>query len=777
MPQCGGRREKFLRVLMLGVAACALGAPQAHAQQTPPAAKDSDQIETINVTADRQGAKDIQQLPIAITAINPTTLENLGMSGLSDFTRMVPSLDMEEQAPGVNSINIRGLVTRGIVPSEIEDRSLVALYIDDMPISLKSANPDLKVLDLDDIEVLRGPQGTLYGAGAMAGTIRLITKKPDTEDYSGSVETLGSSTTGDGGLNDSFRAVLNVPIIKDELALRVSGYRGDDSGYIKDIGTDKNGVNADTTDQARIALRWTPNQQFTLDASYTYDHENGGLNDGYSKLPSYTTLTSQDERSEDNLRLYNITLGYDLGRARITSSTSFMHRDTYYLADDDYDIACYPLDDCSKPLTQLNTANYTIKNHLDDVTEEVRLVSQDPGPLKWTTGVFYEQSSRNFWEDIPVQNFDSDYAPLVGIPNYNSAINDKAFTANDIFSGTQNTSDTQTAIFAEGTYTFFDRLDVTAGLRYFDESQKYNLYFGGFYGSVPTYATAAQPFANASTTSSTESAKGVNPKFALAYHVTDQVLVFTEAAKGFRYGGNNQPVPVSLCASDLAAIGLENAPATFGPDKLWSYTLGEKSTMLNGRVTLNATAFLIDWSNVQVANRLACSYYYTENIGKVQSKGGELEIKGKVLPGLTLGVNASYTDSETQEAIQSLGAVDGARVPYSPKYIASALVSYNIPLGDNAVAITGNYSYKGTAATSFDPTNLGTYRQIPSSNDFNLSVAYQMDNLEFSLFGDNITNGVKIVDIIPKHSYNNAPGDTVFYARPATYGLRVKYAF
>jgi len=777
------RRFALMRGLMLGVASFTLPVCGAFAQQAPaptsqPAqtAASSDKIEEITVTADRQGAKDVQKLPIAVTVINPTTLEDLGLSGLSDYTRMVPGLSMEEQAPGINSITIRGLSVRGIVPSEVEDRSLVAVYIDDMPISLKSANPDLKVLDLEDVEVLEGPQGTLYGAGAMAGTIRLVTKKPDSENYSGEVEAIGSETTKNGTLNDSFRAVLNVPLVKDELALRVSGYRGDDNGFINDIGTHKDSVNDAITDQARIALRWTPNAQLTVDASYIYDHLNAGLSDGYSKLPAYTTLTSQDEKDEDNLRLYNLTLGYDAGAVRVSESTSFMHRDTFYLADDDYDIACYPLADCGKPLTKLNNADYTIRNHIDDWTEEVRVVSQNPGPFKWTAGVFYEQGQRNFWENIPVNNFDDDYAPLIGIPGYNSEINDKAFTANDIFSGTQQTTDTQTAFFAEGTYTFFDKLDATAGLRYFDESQKYNLYFGGFYGSVPFFANPAQPYANASITSSSEAAKGVNPKFALAYHVDDDVLLYTEAAKGFRYGGNNQPVPQALCAADLAAQGLTQGPANFGPDKLWSYSIGEKSTLLDGKMTLNASAFLIDWSNVQVTDPLACSYYFTENIGQVQSKGGELSIKGKILPGLTGALNASYTDSETEHAIQSLGALPGTEVPYSPKYIASALLTYNIPVGDNNLGFTGEYSYRGTSTTSFDP-QASTYRQIPSSNDFNLSINYQMENMEIGLFGDNITNGVKIIDIIAKHGYNNAPGDTVFYARPATYGLRVKYLF
>ena len=181
---------------------------------------------------------------------------------------MVPSVNIQSEAGGVNSIEMRGLTTSLLDPTNSQERSLTALYLDDIPLAMQPFNPDLRVFDLERIEVLKGPQGTLYGAGSMSGTIRLITKKPDPDHFSGNAD-LAISATQHGSSNYSVRGLVNLPLIEDKLAVRLSGYRGDDSGYINNIGTGQAKANDTYTTQSRIAIRWLPSDKVTVDATAT----------------------------------------------------------------------------------------------------------------------------------------------------------------------------------------------------------------------------------------------------------------------------------------------------------------------------------------------------------------------------------------------------------------------------------------------------------------------------------------------------------------------------
>jgi len=280
------------------------------------------------------------------------------------------------------------------------------------------------------------------------------------------------------------------------------------------------------------------------------------------------------------------------------------------------------------------------------------------------------------------------------------------------------------------------------------------------------------------TTGSTANAKGVNPKFGADYHVDDDILLFAEAAKGFRYGGNNQPVPLSLCGAALKAQGLTSAPETFGPDSLWSYSAGEKGSFFGNRLQANVNGFLVNWYDTQTSNNLSCSYYFTQNAGKVQSKGAELEVEGVVLPGWTVGANGSYTDAETVGPIANLHAADGARAPYAPRYIVNLKTDYTRPVGNGILALTAVWSFKGDAPNSFTPSS-SSYRVIPASDSLSAAVTYRIGRWEYGVFGDNLTNGTRIVDYdrYPSLAGSQEPGDRVYYARPLTVGLRSKVSF
>ena len=824
-----GLRGGLLLTTALG-AACLATQALAAGQTSPPGAKTAEQpgatsqVEEVVVTANRSGAESIQNVPLAISVVNTDSLEKSGSTNFSSIAKFTPGLVFQEGAPGINKIDIRGLATGGIVTSDVSERSLVAVYLDDTPISLQGQTPDLRVYDLERVEVLRGPQGTLYGAGSMAGTIRFITAKPDAHKFFGDIEAIGSGTEHGGG-NYSLRGVLNAPIIQDKLAIRASIYQGEDSGFIDNVGAvNKKDTNLNRSTQFRIAARWFATDKLTVDASVTYEKSHAyGLNGGFSGLGEYKNSTNSPEGTRDNFLLYNVGVNYDLGWANLISSTSYTQRHIGLRASPERQIAYFfqdygtglPVGQGAYPLfTQPATYNqaitnsipaeyYIINNKIHDVMEEVRLSSKPGhGPFKWTTGVFFEEQRRNYYQDIPTPGFDKlsyqnlFYGPFNnpdGSTAYNSQLTDQAFSPDDIFSGIQNQEEYQVALFGEGTYTLFNKLDLTVGLRYFNFRENFNLFFSGVYGVDPGPGpTAHQPLV----TKNTLTADGVNPRFNASYHVNDDILVYAEAAKGFRYGGVNQPVPVQFCGADLATAHLTSAPQTYGPDSLWSYSVGEKAKLANGRITLNTDAFYIDWSDVQTRLLLGqCSYYFIQNKGAIISRGLEAQTTFRVTDELTLTANTSYTDSYANGPIVNLNAVDGDRAPYFPKWIVGVGGSWDHHLGDGVLRLQGNYQYRSDQYTTFDAntyvydannnptaTNVGKntgYIRIPRAVDLTASATYEIGQYEIGLFGNNLTNGTKEVGRANKPAYIGTfqNGNDVTYARPRTVGVRVKVKF
>lgn len=754
--------KHLMALAVAGAFAAAQAQAQAQAQDNG-----SDKIEKVEVTATRTGAVDVQQVPAAITVIKPEALTRYGQGTLSDIAGLVPAISFQEQGAGVNNITIRGLVVRGIVPSEVQDASLVAVYIDEMPVTLKSSNPDLKVLDLERVEVLQGPQGTLFGAGAMAGTVRQITSKPEFNEFYGSVEAVGSRTSKFGGDNHNLRATVNLPVKDDVLALRLTGYTGNDSGYILNQHNGKTD-NDVSTNQARVAARLRATPDLLIDASVTASNIKGGINDAYSGLAPYTTTSLIPQTSKDSLQLYNLTLNYDAGAAQLVSSSSYLHRDTRYINSGQYKATAFIFGGQSP----LIASSYVIDNAITNFAQEFRLQSKPGGALKWTAGAFYTQGKRDLRQDQPTPGFDARFAIAKNFPGYNSQLNDNAFTPDDYFSGTQNIDSKEAAVFAEATYTVWDKLDLTAGVRLFRGTQDFDLKFSGLFGNLVNSTPSAPRSSQPEVSTSSETSKGANPRFAAAYRLDEDHTVYASVGKGFRYGGNNQPVPFDFCG--------QNAPSTFSPDSLWNFEAGSKNTLFDRRVTFNASAYVIKWKDVQVFNRLPCTYYFTENAGKIRSEGVELESLFKLSRQASFGVSASFNHATaTDPVITGVAAQSipqGARVPYAPKFAATAVANYSIPLGGaQEIALSANYAYRGESYTNFAASQ-GSYSRIPSSNTLNATIVYRSGPYEFGLFGTNLTNGAKISDITT-NTIAIQPGDNLYMIRPRTVGLRVKARF
>jgi iron complex outermembrane recepter protein len=719
-------------------------------------------LQEVVVSATRIGEESVQKTPMAISVVSPAGLDNKGLSGIADFVGQLPSVSMQSVSPGENTIEMRGLVTSEINPTNSQQRSLVALYLDDSSIGQEGFNPDLHVYDLERVEVIRGPQGTLYGAGSMAGTIRLITKKPDLHSFLGDADA-SVSTTEHGGTNYSIRGMVNLPLIDDRLAARLVLYRSDDSGYIDNIELGRRDSNPDYATQGRLALRWVPTDTLTVDGSLTFARLNSqGRNAVYPSLGNYVYQSLTPETLSDDFKLYNVTADWDVSFAHLISSTSYtqrrvQQRESYESTDENL----------LTPGTQLVADNLN-QNDLHKFQEELRLVSRPDQPLRWIAGAYFERDSQFYPQILNSPGFDAAFGSEIGDPTFNSQTDYGTLAPDMPFYGTINVVERQFALFGEVTYSVLPKLDVTLGARYFDFKDDFNLFFTGAAGAI-------QP-GEPDTGSGEQRSRGVNPRGVVSFKLNDEVMLYGEAARGFRYGGVNEPAPVVFCADQLSAIGLSASPQSFGPDHLWSYTLGEKGTFSDGRVRLNVDGFYIDWSDVQTIHDLTCGYNFTQNSGKVKSQGLELDSQFRATSALTLGLSGSFTDATANGAIPNLGAENGDRAPFFPRTIVSLSGQYDIQAPGGKVIISSDYTYRSRASTDFSAAAFD-YLVIPSSVLLNGSIAYETGRWSLSVFGTNLTNNhlVSLRDVNTNGVFQ--PGTLEYWGRPRTIGVHAHLSF
>jgi outer membrane receptor protein involved in Fe transport len=744
-PHRGDRLAGAVRLVLIGASGLALTAPVLAADQATG-------LSEVVVTASRTGSENLQDIPMSISALDPGDLSARGLSGMSDFLRAVPGVVLNAETAGVNRVTMRGLVSRDINITDLQDRSMVAIYLDEIPIGLNMSNPDLRVLDMERIEVIRGPQGTLYGAGSMAGTVRYITRKPDLSSFFGTADSFVSSTE-DGGTNWGLKGSVNLPLADGKAALRLGAYRQEDDGFVDRADasgtTVEEDANSQVTTQANAALRWTPTEALTADLSFTYqEFESDGSNGIFRELDD-RAFSGVPTGFDDDLQIFNLTLNYDAGPVDIISSTSYVDREFTISSSFDF-ISLY--------LFGVQIAPSFENSDIQNFTQEIRVVSK-PGPLQWQLGAYYANDERHYVQNSFIEGLDA----LIGIPSQDLF----APYPDQVYYGNIPLEDEQWALFGEATYQVSDRWSLTAGLRYFDFEGSADYFQGGIAG----VDADLQPVAQAAT----EEADGFNPKFLASFQLNDDVMFFVEAARGFRYGGVNYPVPISFCGEDLAQDGLASAPLTFGPDEAWSYSIGEKGAFLDRRMTLNATAFYIQWTDAQTVHPLDCGYPFTENGGDIDSLGFEFETYFQMTEALTVGLNATYTDAQSDGGIPTIGAQDGDSVPYFPEWMAAVTADYVWTVGTGELRLAADYSYRDDMGTEFNPADLN-YRTIPSGSVVNASLNYRMGSWEVGVFGTNLGDDEQI-SYVGAPTLPSQPGDQLFLGRPRTFGLRVQVDF
>ena len=666
------------------------------------------------VTAEKR-SEPLQQVPLSVTAVSGQQVEQLHAIQLQDWSGYVPGLSVGSLgAPGEAFLSIDGIAPIGAA-------SEIGVYLDDTPVgsssSFQDANaftPDLMPYDLSRIEVLRGPQGTLYGASAMGGLIKYVLAQPDLSHFSARIggDVFGISHAGDAG--GGVRGEANLPIVNDQLALRVSGYYEDTPGYIDNATTGQRDDNALRQYGGRASLLWRPNDDVSVQASALYqnnhaDNQNYVALDTGSQQPIAGQLTNINTRPEpftQSLQLYDLTLNWNLHWATLTSVSSYQKFDNTTLEDlTDYIGVFLGLLGAPGP----GQSDFQEKFGLSKFTQEVRLASPEGQKLEWLGGFFYTHEDASNHEQINAYD-----ANGVLLPGFNPL---ELVTLPSTYQ--------EYAVFGDVTYHFTDRFDLTGGLRYAHNDQKFVEQEGGF------LLNPADPAAVVVSLPGHSSEGVVTFQVAPELHLDKHTMAYVRIASGYQPGGPNVVLPGS------------DAPSQFNSSTLIDYQVGLKSTLLDGRATLDLSAFYIDWSKIQVS-ALFGNTSGIVNGGSARSDGFDFSGSYTPIPGLTLGGTLAYTDAVLTSPIPSIGVGKGARLPLVPQWSGSLTADYSVPLtGPWRGFVGGGYRYVGSRFSAVEGAiNPGTTQlqgmEVGPVNVVDLHLGARTSDLTLSLFAKNL---------------------------------------
>jgi len=750
------------------IAAAGLAVPQiALAQEAAaPAGGDGG---AIVVTAQKR-TENVLNVPLSVSVLDSSQLENNHVADYADLSRSVPGLSFTNTGTsGTSRIALRGV-------SSASGSATVGVYLDDVSLTFPNqfftGTTLPRLFDIARVEVLRGPQGTLYGDSSLGGTIRFITNKPKLGTVEGEASGEVSSTEG-GGTNFKAGAVLNLPVGANA-ALRISGETGYQSGFVDRVDGSGNvidrNINSERYYAARAALLWEPTDGLTITPAIQYQYvktANTGIFD--VALPKFRTSKTQAEPSRDELYVPSLTIEADIGDYNLTSVTSYMHRnfrrqldaviyDSEYVAsaiDPSYGAAY----DTLSVLPGVLLNDDTITNW----AQEVRFASPsiaDGNRFEWQVGVYANSLKAKSHDDEYVYGLNEAVDALYPGQTVEDFI---GYAVPDSLLGYFHSNRTlkQIAGFAEGSVMLTPRLKFTAGVRQVKAWTDYKMDEGGW------LADGTPPYEHVKSSESP-----LTPKFALNYTVTDEISLYATAAKGFRLGGQNNSLP-NYCAASISNLGLDpDAAKSFGSDSIWSYEGGFKSSLFGHRLMVNGSVYRIDWKNIQQQLRLSsCGYVITANAGDARSQGGELEVVGRVTDALTLRMNFGYTDAKITKEVQGSSAQEGQHVLEVPDVSLSLGAEYNRPISDRAdLFLSTNWTYTGKSYGSYSVTDSDYRREAYWVG--NLDIGVQYDDWRLSAFVKNVLDDRTIIQK-PSVLFVRQ-GLTVY---PRTIGLSVRRNF
>ncbi|HEX4183215.1 MAG TPA: TonB-dependent receptor [Caulobacteraceae bacterium] len=752
-------------IWLSAVSALALAGATSAAAQTQPAAAtksagadQAQDVQEVVVTAEKREER-LVNVPAAITALSGATLQEIGAKTLSDFSALVPGLQLSSQGGGGG----QELVLRGLSTGTQEDSALVGEVIDGVPIGSSStyalggaSTLDSSLWDISRVEVLRGPQGTLYGANAMGGLISYVYNQPDLRRYGGAMEVEGSATQG-GSDSWSLRGEVNAPIIADQLALRISAFEDNEGGYIDDPALNKKNINGTVEQGVHAALLWQPNDRFKANLAGIYQHDHRDASDEASyyattgapvqgPLDQKYGLLDPGSFDYDEVAL---TLSYDFGPATLTSISSYEHlknvQNTVFTDTVDGPLFTSPtfLKLLGVPGPAATNLNFEDDSGTSKYSEELRVTSNGSGPLQYVAGFFttHEKSfgSLLFFGDGPSG------APL---SNLNPGL----------ITGTPSTY-SEYAGYAQVGYTFFDRLTITGGLRYnyIDQTFSETVVGPEAAGLEALHILTPEP-----ETSGTET--DVSYLADVRYSLTPHSNLYARVATGFRPGGPN-----------VAVAGL---PRTFGSDSITDYEAGYKASFFGGRAQFDADVFYIDWNDIQV--RATSNGIGGEaNGGKASSRG--VEAQGSFVPisGLKVGGNVAYVDAHLDQAVPSVGGLAGDPLPFSAKWSGAVFANYVFPLAGAWTGFVGGTAHADSSRNISYPDGIAAENPNFKLEPYLLAdirAGIQIDRYTVTLFIDNVGDSRAELSALSTDELVANVGE-VSIARPRTFGVRLDAKF
>ncbi|MFM9934976.1 MAG: TonB-dependent receptor [Novosphingobium sp.] len=667
-------------ILLAGIAAVAFAAP-AFAQDTAPEATSGNEIV---VTAAKR-SQTIQDVPFSVNAQTAADIEKTGATSIEDISRSVAGLTVQNLGPGQSQVSIRGVSAGQIVRDQPGVKEQVGIYLDESVVSLSLFTPDFDLFDLNRVETLRGPQGTLFGSGSVGGTVRYITNQPKLGRTEGTVEA-GVNVLKGGDVGYNGKAVVNLPL-GEKAALRVVGYGEHYAGFINAVGpaAGKN-INDGARFGVRAALLLEPIEGLKITPRIIYqDIDVNGFNReekynlydnpliaGSTPLAERSQYLKLRERFHDKTTLADLTISAPVAdNIDVTSVTSYIHRnilvsrDASALTGSVYvsfsGAAAAAAGGAALPSNLLDTTR------LKQWTQELRLSSSGNGPLQWVVGGFYTNADRTYAQRLPTPGSDAFgqiFLDAIGGPNISATRN--GFPADSPYNADIPYNIEQYAAFGEANYKI-GQFKLTAGGRYYHFQESRDFITGGIFANGDTFR------------GDKTSGKGFNPRFIASYEANKDVTFNVQASKGFRLGGVNDALNLPLCSGgDAATFG--NRP-TYRNESLWNYEGGIKAR--SGFVTFNAAVFYNDIKNLQVtADAGSCSSRVVFNVAKAHSAGVEAEFTARPAPGFELGLNGSYIDSKIDSNVTDAGGNiiagirDGNRLPTVPQFQMSATGSY-----------------------------------------------------------------------------------------------------
>lgn len=752
-----------------GAVALALAAAAAGAQSAT-----STNLGEVIVTAQKRNEA-LADVPMSVSVVAGEALERQQVDNFQDLVALVPGLSIQSNTRGVTRLTVRGINTGGVA-------STVGVYVNDVPFGSSSGlangailSGDFDTFDMAQIEVLRGPQGTLYGASSLGGVIKYVANEPSTEAFEGRVQATGEDVEG-GGTGYAATGVINIPM-SDTVALRASGFYRSDEGFIDSIGNNpilffadpgiviedgtrvEDDLNSVNTSGGRVSVLFEPSENFSLNlTAFFQDIDSDGRElldaDANTLEPLYggSVISSYHPDTTDiSYRVYSATMDWDFGAVTLQSVTSYGE----FEQDFQRDASLVPL---GLPVAQLATFVYgtplsAILNQVtstDKFTQELRLVSAEDESFEWLAGVYYTDEDSGIAPQTYTLVDPGTENPAVGIP--------------PLADGDLTSTYEETAFFANATWHITDRFDMGFGGRWSDNDQEatQSLTIG-----LPPELGGGTAVFDGLESSESPFTWSVSPR----YEFTDTTSMYARVATGFRPGGPNVLPP-----------GAPPEIASYDADELTSYEVGLRTSSASGTFSLDVAAYFLDWDDIQLFAQIS-GVGVNANGGTAESQGFELTATMRPVNGLSLILSTAYTDAElTEDTDPLVGGFDGDALPYVPEWTLALGGDYEwSAFGDATAYVGGQVAYTGDRLADFgtrvdplDPTS--ARREADAYTTLDLRTGVLWDNWSLELYGKNVTDEEGINDIntdlvLP----NGAVGLGVI--RPRTIGLAVGYRF